>query len=100
VYQFRGAGIGAAVQYSLIEPPVAGAYGISSDTYEVALGGDAATGLRIRFTNLTAIALNIEVYFARFSKGQLEDLRCLVGFPSDGAAAIMRKQMEQMGITA
>lgn len=101
VYAIRGPGLATRVTYQLAAPPVAGVYGIADDNYPVALGGSKDYGLEIDFTNNDpANALAIEVYFARFNAAQLEDLRCLVGFASPAAAALMTKQLADAGISA
>jgi hypothetical protein len=101
VYAIRGPGLATRVTYQLTAPPVGGIYGIADDNYPVALGGSKDTGLGILFTNNDpANALAIEVYFARFSQANLDDLRCLVGFASPAAAALLTRQLEKEGITA
>lgn len=102
VYAFRGPGLATRVVWTLDAPvAVAGQYGIADDDYMVALGGSRDAGLQITFTNNDpANALAIEVYFARFSAAQLEDLRCLVGFASPLAAALMQHEAAVAGISA
>ncbi len=100
IFTIRGIGIGANARWQLISPPVAGTYDVVSDDFRVAIGGGRDTGLTVRFTNLTAIARQIEVDFARFNAGQLEDLRCLVGFPSPAALALTNDALQKAGITA
>ena len=102
VYAIRGPGLATRVTYQLVAPVAdGGVYGISDDNYPVALGGSRDGGLEIAFTNNDpANALAIEVYFARFTDANLADLRCLVGFASPAAAALMQKQLADAGISA
>lgn len=102
VYAIRGPGLATRVTWQLVAPvAVSGVYGIADDNYTVSLGGSRDQGLEIDFTNADPVnALNIEVYFARFTQRQLEDLRCLVGFASPAAEALMTKQLADAGISA
>lgn len=85
-YSFRGPGIGTNVTWELLEPPTAGVYDVTDDDYEVALGTSSGN-LEIRFTNTSAVALRLQIAMARFKAGQLEDLRCLMGFAQPGAVS-------------
>jgi hypothetical protein len=99
IFKIRGPGIGTNVRYSLLAPPVAGSYDIVDDDFTIALGGSRDQGLLVRFSNFTGTsAYQIEVDYARFSTAQLEDLRCLVGFASQAAAALLQKQLADAGI--
>jgi hypothetical protein len=100
IFQIRGTGIGGQITYQLEAPAVTGVYDVTEDSFEIALGGSRDSGLQILFTNKAATPFNIEVDFARFNRGQLEDLRCLLGFPSEAAAALIRAQLAREGITA
>lgn len=100
VYAFRGPGLATRVTWQLTAPATPGTYGIADDNYVVALGGGSSRGLRIDFTNSDPVnALEIEVYFARFTDQQLEDLRCLLGYASPAQAALLTKQLADAGIT-
>lgn len=97
IFKIRGSGVGSNVGYALLAPPVAGNYEIVDDDFTIALGGGRNEGLQVRFTRLAgAVALQIEVDYARFSAAQLEDLRCLVGFASQPAAELLTRQLERL----
>lgn len=101
IFKIRGPGIGTNVRYQLLAPPVAGTYDIVDDDFTIALGGSRDQGLQVRFSNFTGTsAYQIEVDYARFNVAQLEDLRCLVGFSSQAAAALLQKQLADAGIAA
>ncbi len=99
IYRIRGAGIGTNVTFQVIAPPVVGVYDIVDDDLPIALGGSRDLGLEVSFVNKSAPARQIEVDFARFSQGQLDDLRCLVGFPSQAAAALTLDALSKIGIS-